>query len=112
MLTLLRIFGFALIDELELPFGPGLTAITGETGAGKSILVDALGVLRGGRAAADVIRTGRDEARVEAILELPAGSSTRAKLVADGREVEEGLLVRRVVARNGRLWRKVAVAAI
>ncbi|HVV16794.1 MAG TPA: DNA repair protein RecN [Polyangia bacterium] len=102
MLTLLRIFGFALIDELELPFGPGLTAITGETGAGKSILVDALGLLRGGRAAAEVIRTGRDEARVEAILELPAGSAARARLVADGREVEEGLLVRRVVARNGR----------
>ncbi|HVY36705.1 MAG TPA: AAA family ATPase, partial [Polyangia bacterium] len=102
MLTLLRIFGFALIDELELPFGPGLTAITGETGAGKSILVDALGLLRGGRAAAEVIRTGRDEARVEAILELPSSSAARARLVADGREVEEGLLVRRVVARNGR----------
>ena len=102
MLTLLRISGFALIDELELPLGPGLTAVTGETGAGKSILVDALGLLRGGRAGADVIRTGRDEARVEAILELPAGSPTRARLVADGREVEEGLVVRRVIARGGR----------
>jgi DNA repair protein RecN (Recombination protein N) len=102
VLTLLRISGFALIDELELPLGPGLTAVTGETGAGKSILVDALGLLRGGRAGADVIRTGRDEARVEAILELPAGSPTRARLVADGREVEEGLVVRRVIARGGR----------
>ena len=102
MLTLLRISGFALIDELELPLGPGLTAVTGETGAGKSILVDALGLLRGGRAGADVIRTGRDEARVEAILELPPGSATRARLVADGREVEEGLVVRRVIARGGR----------
>ena len=102
MLTLLRISGFALIDELELPFGPGLTAVTGETGAGKSILVDALGLLRGGRAGADLIRTGRDEARVEAILELPAESATRARLVADGREVEEGLVVRRVITRSGR----------
>jgi DNA repair protein RecN (Recombination protein N) len=102
VLTLLRISGFALIDELELPLGPGLTAVTGETGAGKSILVDALGLLRGGRAGADVIRTGRDEARVEAILELPPGSATRARLVADGREVEEGLVVRRVIARGGR----------
>ena len=102
MLTLLRISGFALIDELELPLGPGLTAVTGETGAGKSILVDALGLLRGGRAGADLIRTGRDEARVEAILELPPGSATRARLVADGRELEEGLVVRRVIARGGR----------
>ncbi len=102
VLTLLRISGFALIDELELPLGPGLTAVTGETGAGKSILVDALGLLRGGRAGADVIRTGREEARVEAILELPPGSATRARLVADGREVEEGLVVRRVIARGGR----------
>ena len=102
MLTLLRISGFALIDELELPLGPGLTAVTGETGAGKSILVEALGLLRGGRAGADVIRTGRDEARVEAILDLPAGSPTRARLLADGRDVEEGLVVRRVIARAGR----------
>jgi len=102
VLTLLRISGFALIDELELPLGPGLTAVTGETGAGKSILVDALGLLRGGRAGADLIRTGRDEARVEAILELPPGSATRARLVADGRELEEGLVVRRVIARGGR----------
>jgi len=104
VLTLLRISGFALIDELELPFGPGLTVVTGETGAGKSILVDALGLLRGGRAGADLIRTGRDEARVEAIVELPAGSSARARLVADGRELqlEEGLVIRRVIARGGR----------
>ena len=104
MLTLLRISGFALIDELELPFGPGLTVVTGETGAGKSILVDALGLLRGGRAGADLIRTGRDEERVEAIVELPAGSSARARLVADGRELqlEEGLVIRRVIARGGR----------
>jgi DNA repair protein RecN (Recombination protein N) len=102
MLTLLRISGFALIDELEIAFGPGLTVVTGETGAGKSILVDALGLLRGGRAAAELIRGGRDEARVEAILEVPAQSEVRARLAADGRDVAEGLVVRRVIARGGR----------
>lgn len=106
MLTLLRISGFALIDELEIAFGPGLTAVTGETGAGKSILVEALGLLRGGRAGADLIRTGRDEARVEAILELPAQSELRARLADDGRrgdvDLDEGLVVRRVIARGGR----------
>jgi len=106
VLTLLRISGFALIDELEIAFGPGLTAVTGETGAGKSILVEALGLLRGGRAGADLIRTGRDEARVEAILELPAQSELRARLADDGREVDadvnEGLVVRRVITRGGR----------
>ncbi len=102
MLTLLRISGFALIDELEISLGPGLTAVTGETGAGKSILVEALGLLRGGRAGVDLIRTGRDEARVEAILELPAESELRARLASDGRDVSEGLVVRRVIARGGR----------
>ena len=101
MLTLLRISGFALIDEVELPMGPGLTVITGETGAGKSILVDALGLLRGGRGSTELIRTGRDEAQVEAVFELPAGE-IRERLTEDGRSVEEGLVVRRLIARNGR----------
>lgn len=115
MLTLLRLSGFALIDELELPLGPGLTVITGETGAGKSILVDALALLRGGRASAEVIRSGRDDARVEALVELPPGSPARAWLEAQGlspglegpatrggQEGETGLLLRRLIARNGR----------
>src|SRR6187401_1127162 len=102
MLTLLKISGFALIDEAEIAFGPGLTAVTGETGAGKSILVEALGLLRGGRAGADLIRTGRDEARVEAIVELPVGSAARARLLDDGRAYEDGLVVRRTIARGGR----------
>ena len=102
MLTLLKISGFALIDEAEIAFGPGLTAVTGETGAGKSILVEALGLLRGARAGADLIRTGRDEARVEAIVELPESSAARARLLADGRAHEDGLVVRRTIARGGR----------
>src|SRR5438045_3836811 len=101
MLTLLRISGFALIDEVELPVGPGLTVITGETGAGKSILVDGLGLLRGGRGSTELIRSGRDEAQVEAVFELPGGE-IRQQLEADGRSVEEGLVVRRLIARSGR----------
>jgi DNA repair protein RecN (Recombination protein N) len=102
MLTLLRIAGFALIDEVELPVGPGLTVITGETGAGKSILIDALSLLRGGRASSELIRTGRDEAQVEAVFEVPAGWEVRRRLEEEGRDLEEGLLVRRLIARNGR----------
>jgi DNA repair protein RecN (Recombination protein N) len=105
VLTHLRISGFALIDEVELPLGPGLTVITGETGAGKSIIVDAMSLLRGGRAGADLIRTGSDEARVEALIALPAASEARARLEAEGRagdDSDEGLLVRRVISRSGR----------
>lgn len=102
MLRVLRIVGFALIDELELSFGPGLVAITGETGAGKSIILDALGLLRGGRASTDAIRTGRDDAQVEAVFDLPEGSETRRRLESEGRDLTEGLLVRRIVARSGR----------
>src|SRR5882724_2064185 len=108
MLTHLHISGFALIDEVELSLGPGLTVITGETGAGKSIVVEAMALLRGARAGADVIRAGRDEARVEAIISLPARGAARAKLAEDGRAgerdggLDDGLVVRRVIARQGR----------
>jgi DNA repair protein RecN (Recombination protein N) len=104
MLTHLHISGFALIDEVELALGPGLTVITGETGAGKSIVVDAMGLLRGARAGADVIRAGRDEARVEAIIALPPRGPARARLEEDGRgeALDDGLVVRRVISRQGR----------
>jgi DNA repair protein RecN (Recombination protein N) len=104
MLTHLHISGFALIDEVELELGPGLTVITGETGAGKSIVVEAMGLLRGARAGADVIRVGRDEARVDAVIALPPRGPARARLEQDGRAdgLDEGLVVRRVVSRQGR----------
>ncbi len=84
MLSVLRISGFALIDELELELGPGLTVITGETGAGKSIIVEALGLLRGGRASADLIRAGRDEARVGGDHRPAARGRRRAARAARG----------------------------
>ncbi len=109
MLTTLRITGFAVVDQVEVRFGPGLNVLTGETGAGKSLLVGALHLVLGGRMSADVLREGADEASVEALFELPADHPTLARLEAAGvparASAEDGvaeLLVRRVVSRAGR----------
>src|SRR5215204_725809 len=69
MLRFLRIKHLAVIDSIELEFDAGLNVLTGETGAGKSILVEAVGLLLGGRASAALVRTGEDTAAVEAIFE-------------------------------------------
>ncbi len=69
MLTGLRMENLAVVDEVEVRFGGGFNVLTGETGAGKSILVDAVSLATGGRADSDVVRTGADEASVEALFE-------------------------------------------
>ncbi len=105
MLCYLRIKDFALIDSLELELQPGLTVLTGETGAGKSIILAAVNLLLGGRAAADLIRAGAEQAVVEAQFNLPADSPALARLAEDGlREAGDGndLVIRRVVSREGR----------
>lgn len=102
MLQALRISNFAVIEESEVAFGRGLTVFTGETGAGKSILVDALGLLSGGRADGDVIRAGSEEAIVEGVFENSKELSHRlAELGLPDAEAEH-VSVRRVVGRNGR----------
>ena len=100
MLTTLRLRDFAIIDELALEFGPGMNVLTGETGAGKSIIVEAVHLLLGGRARTEVIRTGADEAVVEALFE--PGEETRAALRALDLDGDEGLVIRRVVSRGGK----------
>ena len=70
MLLELRISNFALFDQLELECAPGFIVLTGETGAGKSLLVDALALLLGGRAVGDQIRSGTEEASLEAIFSV------------------------------------------
>jgi DNA repair protein RecN (Recombination protein N) len=87
MLRFLSIRHLAVIDRLELEFGPGLTVLTGETGAGKSILVGAVGLLVGGRASTDLVRTGEDAASIEAVFETAAGREIilRREISAQGR---------------------------
>jgi DNA repair protein RecN (Recombination protein N) len=106
MLRHLRVTNFSILSDVTLELGPGFNVLTGETGAGKSLVVEAVNLLRGGRASADIPRAGADEATVEAVFEVPAdleralgGSLATAGLppLTDGE-----LLVRRVIQRGGR----------
>src|SRR5690606_16347693 len=102
MLKHLRIQNFAIIDEASIEFGEGLNIISGETGAGKSILMDALVLILGGRASADLIRRGADEATVEAMFEVDGDSEIAAALESHGLAMEEELIVRRIMHRSGK----------
>src|SRR5204863_6867358 len=100
MLKLLKVKNIALIQSVELELGAGLTLLTGETGAGKSILIDALGLLLGARASSDLIRTGEDLAVVEALIESP---DARAALEAHGLPADDDeVVIRREVHASGK----------
>ena len=104
MLRFLSIRNLAVIDRLELEFEPGLNVLTGETGAGKSILVGAVGLLVGARASADLVRTGEDSAAIEAIFEKPDGQEVilRREISAQGRSraFVDGALATSVALRD------------
>ncbi|MGE3154255.1 MAG: DNA repair protein RecN [Nitrospiraceae bacterium] len=104
MLSELRVANFALIEQLQLTVPSGFVVLTGETGAGKSLLIDAISLLLGQRAAADLIRTGSDEAELEAAFSFsdphPALQHLRALDLLGSQESE--LIVRRVLSRSGR----------
>jgi DNA repair protein RecN (Recombination protein N) len=103
MLVELRIRDYAVVQDLTLQLGPGLNALTGETGAGKSIIVGALSLLLGERASSDVVRSGAARASVEAVFEVPTGSALAARVEELGFRLEDGLLIlRREVAAEGR----------
>ena len=105
MLAELAIRDFAIIDELRIPFDDGLNALTGETGAGKSIIIDALGAVLGERIGSEVVRTGARSARVEAVFDLNASTpSGLAERCADlGLDLDDGtLILSRDIAQNGR----------
>jgi DNA repair protein RecN (Recombination protein N) len=106
MLTLLKINNIALIDELEIEFGAGLNLLTGETGSGKSIIVDSLGAVIGDRVSSDLIKEGEQTARIEGLFTLENFNAIRDVLDQAGIELEDGisaeLIVRRELSRSGK----------
>ncbi len=103
MLSDLHVRNLAVLEEASVRFGPGFNVLTGETGAGKSIVVDALALLAGARASAELVRSGAEGLSVTGRFEPPAGGAWRAALAEAGLEPEEDLLVvRREVGREGR----------
>lgn len=112
MIESLRIENLALVESVELEFGPGLNVLTGETGAGKSIVLAALALLTGGRAAADTLRSGAEEGAVEALFRMDGHEDVARDLVRRGLAEEAGmspesdapaeLIVRRTLHANGR----------
>ena len=103
MLKSLTVWNFALLEHVQIEFDAGLNILTGETGAGKSILIDALGAILGQRISADAIRTGCDWLRVEAVFSLEAQEELRDFLQSQAIDTsEDTLIVTRQVARVGR----------
>jgi DNA repair protein RecN (Recombination protein N) len=103
MLRELRIRNFAVVENVTVAFTPGLNVLTGETGAGKSILIDALLLLRGARAQTDVIRADADAATVEAVFQLPRSGAAATLLEETALSADDGeLVIRRELTRAGR----------
>lgn len=102
MLTSLQIRDVLIIDRLDLQFQPGLNVLTGETGAGKSILLDALGFVLGWRGRAELVRAGASQGEVVAVFDLPPGHAARGVLAEAGIEAEDDLILRRINTVDGR----------
>jgi DNA repair protein RecN (Recombination protein N) len=102
MLSLIRVKNYAVIDEIEVEFGSGLNVMTGETGAGKSILVDALGLALGDRADATAVRQNADRAEISVSFDVPEGHAALAWLAQRGLDDETACTLRRLVGADGR----------
>ena len=100
MLKELSIRNFAIIDDLRIHFSPGFTILSGETGAGKSILINAVNLLLGSRASVTLIRTGCDTAELEALFNLSPDTKTAMILAEHGYPVDKDLLIRRTISRS------------
>nr|HEX4312622.1 DNA repair protein RecN [Kofleriaceae bacterium] len=103
MLRHLRVTNFAILSDVEIELGAGMNVLTGETGAGKSLIVEAVNLLRGGRASADIPRAGADEAVVEAVVDVPDDLRARVAAVIDAAGLPRGddgeVMIRRVICR-------------
>src|SRR5579863_9678938 len=102
MLSRLSIRDVVLIDQLDLEFSPGLTILTGETGGGKTILLDALALALGARGDGGLVRHGQAQGQVTAIFELPSGHAAHALLEGQDIEIGDQLILRRVQLADGR----------
>ena len=103
MLQELTIRDFAIIEKMDLEFQSQMTVLTGETGAGKSIIIDALGLLSGGRGSVDFIRKGANKAVIQGLFDVPGDSKTNDVLDEFGIDVEsDGLILQRDIYRSGK----------
>ncbi len=105
MLVELRLENYAVVDNLAVEFAPGLNLLTGETGAGKSILIDALALLLGDKASSDVIRSGADKATVSAVFEVESGAETMVAQILENNGIDQGdesVILRREIAIAGK----------
>ena len=100
MLRELSIKNFAIIDDLSVAFEEGFTVLTGETGAGKSIIINAVNLILGSRVSPEMIRTSEETAELEALFEVPAGSLAARAAEAQGFDLSEGLLIRRLIQKK------------
>ena len=102
MLLEISIKNFAIIEEISLNFEQGMTVLTGETGAGKSIIIDAMNMMLGSRATTDVIRHGAPKAEIEGLFSLENSRALREIFEEQGWDLTDELIIRREILQNGR----------
>ena len=103
MILALNLKNFTIIEDLSVSLNPGLNIITGETGAGKSVIVDAINIILGDKASSDNIKSGKNEAHIEALFDITKDEALKERLSDAGFETSSGeLLLKRVIYRNSR----------
>src|SRR5262245_57361432 len=102
MLQFLNISNIALIDDMQVEFDPGLNLLTGETGSGKSIIVDALGVLIGGRFTSELLKSGTERGSIEGLFSVTSNPDLEALLENAGLATTSELIIRREISLSGR----------